>query len=250
MNAEAFAVPQSSEFIVLFNWGAFNFLLYFTKIVSALLVSDSQAGTLFSKEAAAIASKKLSISFGILMDAYLIGGYPILADKYLNQILGSIKDRRITESPLLSRLLSLSQSFLAGHELGHIQNGDLQPKATVQRQFGSKRVMVSLAERDRELAADWSGLLISSALFEAREDAPSPLDDRTLYDLFVPSLKYGGGAVFLSAGYVTELALAMILSGREARLRPLSATHRGVKDSSTYIAHACPSIWGTKPTHM
>jgi hypothetical protein len=156
VNAMAVAVPNSEEFIILFEDGLFGFANLLTKAVfKAIPVDeDSEEKMSFStdvKEWLAQLDRDPNpvIRLFDALTAYLLQGHPHQAKPYLMDT---------PRMHLASTLRTSMEVFVLGHEYGHIVSGHLSRKNLKKSRVGVDQAEVIALNQMQEIEADQKGL--------------------------------------------------------------------------------------------
>lgn len=194
----AVMVPDSEEFLVLFEDGLFGFANLMAKAVASMLprtADDDTKGWTFSIDERAWRARLHEDDtpiqrMGEALFAYLVKGHPHAAQPYLL-------------SPdymnLAAHLRTAMELFVMGHEWGHILSGDLDPSSVSRAQVGADVVEVVRLNYEKELRADSVG---ASLTLEANAQDG--------YDL---AMGFWGIDLFFSCIDVVEKAVSLMRWG-------------------------------------
>jgi hypothetical protein len=218
MNAMAMRVPATDQHIVVFQTGVFGFLNLMSTVVARSMpfVGTEESGLKFSTETAAIAELLDSTPvvhhrFVDLLGAYIFVGHPHAARQY------------VLEMPWLNvsqNLLKSAESFILGHEFGHIILGHLDGARDRSAKRGGVDVDMVEESHEQELAADLMGLVLTLKTLTANG-----------YDI---ALSYWGIEVALRSVDIVHRGLA-VARGLPEATAPSSDTHPSPEERREFL---------------
>jgi hypothetical protein len=213
VNAMAVRVPDSDEYLILFESELFTFALLLSKVVArAIPFKGSESGMLnFSTEGEDIEKSiaenpEITRRFREVVLAYLIKGRPSAAPAYL------------PEEPYGTLAAILRQSmelFIMAHEYAHIISGHLSESKTAPIDVGGQHGDEVIRSWQQELEADAQGLELMVRAMQKRN-----------HDL---ALSYWGADLFFSCIEVVEQGISIMRTGRESEEGQLTDSHPPVQ---------------------
>jgi len=203
-NAVTILVPDSNEFLVLFESDLFNFALLSSKaLVRALPVVKLPEGKFNISLKKAEVERRISENpesaqkFQEALLAYLLLGKAGKASPY------------VIEEPYrqLSSILRMSMElFIFGHEYGHIIKGHFSEEQRRAAMLGGEQVNVITRNWKQEIEADWIGLILMSQAMHKKG-----------YDL---EMSFWGADFFFSFVDFIERGISILRTGQEDQFPP------------------------------
>jgi hypothetical protein len=207
VNAMAIAVPNSDEYIIVFEFQVFMFALLFCKAIALAIPDLGEKDGMWhfslnmqdiEKE---INNNKNAIQrFSEVLSAYLLFGVPGKAPPY---------SPKHTVSLLANILYTSMELFIMGHEYGHIQRNHFTQSSRMSIKIGQKDVQELRPEWKKEIEADIIGLQLST---HAMLGKGYPLD-----------LCISGAGLFFNCMDVVEKGLSLLRTGGDKN--NISTTH-------------------------
>lgn len=208
VNAMAIRVPDSDEHLIVFQVGLFGFINLFAKALAAAfpVKNDAGGGYHLSTDIDDVGSwlERDDTPISRLMDllgAYVMVGDPHAARQYF--VSGA------TES-LSSLLRETAETFILGHEYGHIRAGHLDTHDEVETKLGSESVEVLPRAWKQEAEADLLGMYLTVQTMANKG-----------FDL---AMSFAGIDLVFSGFELVGRALNLLVHGRDETMLP-SDTH-------------------------
>jgi len=195
MNAAAIYHPASEQFIIVFQTGLFRFLNLFCKVIVQALpfrVHDGYEAidmSLTAVEQKIESTPHLVRRFIDLLDAYVIDGDATHALPYL---------RPTEREPLVQQLLAMCETFVLGHEYGHVCLGHLNDENLSALAVPGESAQQVCTTHMQEFAADAFGLDVVLQSFGERENPVSI------------STAYFGVEIFFAAAELIDRSLQIL----------------------------------------
>jgi hypothetical protein len=194
VNAITVKVPDSEDYLVLFESQLFTFCLLMSKAITGALLTEEKEGKFFKFSTdeehwkSMIASRPvIRERFYEVLVAYLVTGRPANAKPYFVP-----KNHEV----IVSSLLTPMELFILGHEYGHVIGGHLEHSQLAKRMISSIEVDLTLQNWEQEFQADALGLqlALSASIKEG-------------YDI---GLSYWGADFFFKCVQLVERGLAIL----------------------------------------
>ena len=209
LDAMAIRVPGTADHLIVFHEGVFEFLHFYCRILSSAMAIQNTFGNFIAvmsgenEVAEAIRSNEdVRDNFTETMDQYLLNGSAIKA---------KAASLALEAWTITSIFLNLSEIFVLGHELGHIDKGHLAEARRLHLSLGPTDVEATIPALAQEYEADQMGLWYSTKWAAYSEKSGNFF-----------SFRFVGPAVALSAMHVAERALSIIATGEERDLARIS----------------------------
>jgi hypothetical protein len=222
VNAQTYCVPDSSDYLVVFEDQLFTFCNMFSKVIASALPfkqiqrwhkewkdgmiwDETQVNSEMNKlQESLLKQNEILYHFLDLIESYLISGTPGASKQYL------------LEGPydsLAFILLRSMELFAIGHEYGHIFRGDLMEGKVVASLVGRKSVGKIVYSWEKEFLADEMGLklMLWSRQRVVSELAITKWNWEKIQDAL--SLFYWGPALFFSSMDIIDRAKKILNTG-------------------------------------
>lgn len=220
VNAMSIALPQSNEYLIVFESQMFNFLNSMSKIVARAIPFKGSEGefSLFSPD-------DINVDKTYIDNVCITDLFSEVILSYLSQ--GKSEHGYLLEEKyelLANGLLQYSEIFVLGHEYGHIIAGHLSKGKKQAISLYGKKLEEVVFDMVQELEADNIGLGIMLGVankelmgnLRMMSDRERNLDEQTRH----MSPRLWGGDFFFSCAEVLERSIALLRTGDESN-RPI-----------------------------
>jgi hypothetical protein len=225
VNAMTVAIPDGSGYVVLFEDQLFMFALLFSKALARAIPLDSQddGGLHFSTDLERVRRRidedpSVVDRFADVVLAYAIHGQPSRARQYYPEAAYGYLSDVLRES---------METFVLGHEYGHVIAGHLERAEPVGRALSAEEVDEVNFDWDQEYEADYLGVALTLAAMNRERHVDA-------------SLSFWGADVFFSVMDVMDRAVSLLRYGDETVT--VLGTHPPSAERRAVIRAALPTL--------
>jgi len=191
LNAMAVSVPNTDEFLILFEAGLFGFLNLLSKVFASVLTLPSAEERIQLNLEGAVEPTDADVKhFVEAFASYVVDGHPMLVEPWL-------PEKRIM--PIHTMLLTAIELFVMGHEFGHVIEGHFDKKTITKSAIADTSTDECLRDWRQELSADLRGLELSLKACELRQ-----IDIR---------MAFVGATMFFDCARLLEITIAVLSTG-------------------------------------